>query len=28
LTSGTYFYVVEPNDGSEPLKGYVTVFRE
>lgn len=28
LTSGTYYYVVEPNDGSEPLKGYVTVFRE
>jgi gliding motility-associated-like protein len=28
LTSGTYYYVVQPNDGSEPLKGYVTVFRE
>lgn len=28
LTSGTYYYVVEPNNGSEPLKGYVTVFRE
>jgi gliding motility-associated-like protein len=28
LTSGTYFYVVEPNDGSEPLKGYVTIFLE
>jgi gliding motility-associated-like protein len=28
LTSGTYYYVVAPNDGSEPLKGYVTVFKE
>lgn len=28
LISGTYFYVVEPNDGTEPLKGYVAVFKE
>jgi gliding motility-associated-like protein len=28
LISGTYFYVVEPNDGTEPLKGYVMVFKE
>ena len=28
LISGTYFYVVEPNDGTEPLKGFVMVFKE
>lgn len=28
LISGTYFYVVEPNDGTKQLKGYVVVFKE
>jgi gliding motility-associated-like protein len=28
LISGTYYYVVEPNDGTEPLKGFVMVFKE
>lgn len=28
LISGTYFYVVEPNDGTKQLKGYVMVFKE
>ena len=28
LISGTYFYVVEPNDGTKQLKGFVMVFKE
>jgi hypothetical protein len=28
LISGTYYYVVEPNDGTKQLKGFVTVFKE
>ena len=28
LISGTYYYVVEPNDGTKQLKGFVAVFKE
>lgn len=28
VPSGTYFYVVDPGDGTDPLKGYVAVFKE
>jgi len=28
LTSGTYYYVIDPGDGSQQLKGYVTVFKD
>lgn len=28
LISGTYYYVVEPNDGTKQLKGFVMVFKE
>jgi len=28
ITAGTYFYVVDPGDGTEFLKGYVTVFKD
>jgi len=28
LISGTYYYIVDPGDGSEFLKGWVAVFRE
>lgn len=27
VTAGTYFYVVDPGDGSDFLKGYVTIFK-
>ncbi len=27
VTSGTYYYVVDPGDGTELLKGYVTIFK-
>lgn len=28
LITGTYYYVVEPNDGTKQLKGFVMVFKE
>lgn len=27
VTAGTYFYVVDPGDGTDFLKGYVTIFK-
>ncbi len=28
ITSGTYYYVVDPGDGTTVLKGYVTIFKD
>jgi len=28
VTAGTYFYVVDPGDGSAMMKGYVTILKD